>query len=509
MRGWKSMAIHEECGVFGIYDPAGDCARTTYYGLYALQHRGQEACGIAAMNGLEMRCHKDVGLVGDVFSAPVLDELGGTMAVGHVRYSTTGGSKRENAQPLTLSYVKGTFAVAHNGNLVNVDNLRRHYEYRGAIFHTTTDSEIIAYIIAQERLLCGSIERAVANAIHQLRGAFSLVVMSSRKLIAARDPWGFRPLCIGKRGDAWIFASESCALDCVGATFIRDVEPGEVVYVDLNGELQSIRDCCGTEKTSLCIFEYLYFARPDSIIDGQSVHDARILAGRCLAKEHPVEADVVIGVPDSGLNAAKGYAMESGIPYNDGLIKNRYIGRTFIQPGQANREQAVKLKLNPLRSTIAGKRVVVIDDSIVQPAGAPAAGRRGEGGPHAVIRAHVHRPLLFRHGHPLQKGTDGLQSYAGRDAGAYRRGQSGLSVSGQPAEDRAGVPLRLLRWLLYRALPPSGGGSGAELSIVKEPGRSPALFLPASDLTKITKTAYRAMRNAKNEIKICICAKMC
>ena len=366
MRGWKSMAIHEECGVFGIYDPAGDCARTTYYGLYALQHRGQEACGIAAMNGLEMRCHKDVGLVGDVFSAPVLDELGGTMAVGHVRYSTTGGSKRENAQPLTLSYVKGTFAVAHNGNLVNVDNLRRHYEYRGAIFHTTTDSEIIAYIIAQERLLCGSIERAVANAIHQLRGAFSLVVMSSRKLIAARDPWGFRPLCIGKRGDAWIFASESCALDCVGATFIRDVEPGEVVYVDLNGELQSIRDCCGTEKTSLCIFEYLYFARPDSIIDGQSVHDARILAGRCLAKEHPVEADVVIGVPDSGLNAAKGYAMESGIPYNDGLIKNRYIGRTFIQPGQANREQAVKLKLNPLRSTIAGKRVVVIDDSIVR-----------------------------------------------------------------------------------------------------------------------------------------------
>ncbi len=360
------MAIHEECGVFGIYDPAGDCARTTYYGLYALQHRGQEACGIAAMNGLEMRCHKDVGLVGDVFSAPVLDELGGTMAVGHVRYSTTGGSRRENAQPLTLSYVKGTFAVAHNGNLVNVDNLRRHYEYRGAIFHTTTDSEIIAYIIAQERLLCGSIERAVANAIHQLRGAFSLVVMSSRKLIAARDPWGFRPLCIGKRGDAWIFASESCALDCVGASFVRDVEPGEVVYVDLNGELQSIRDCCGTEKTSLCIFEYLYFARPDSIIDGQSVHDARILAGRYLAKEHPVEADVVIGVPDSGLNAAKGYAMESGIPYNDGLIKNRYIGRTFIQPGQANREQAVKLKLNPLRSTIAGKRVVVIDDSIVR-----------------------------------------------------------------------------------------------------------------------------------------------
>ncbi len=360
------MAIHEECGVFGIYDPAGSCAQSTYYGLYALQHRGQEACGIATMNGLEMKCHKDVGLVGDVFSREVLDDLGGTMAVGHVRYSTTGGSRRENAQPLTLNYVKGTFAVAHNGNLVNVDNLRRHYEYRGAIFHTSTDSEIISYIIAQERLLCPSIERAVASAIRQLRGAFSLVVMSSRKLIAARDPWGFRPLCIGKRGEAWIFASESCALDSVGATFVRDVEPGEVVYVDLDGQLQSIRDDCGTRKTSLCIFEYLYFARPDSIIDGQSVHDARILAGRYLAKEHPLDADVVIGVPDSGLNAAKGYALESGIPYNDGLIKNRYVGRTFIQPGQKNREQAVRLKLNPLRSTIQGKRVVVIDDSIVR-----------------------------------------------------------------------------------------------------------------------------------------------
>lgn len=360
------MAIHEECGVFGIYDKAGGCAENAYYGLYALQHRGQEACGIATVSDLNMRCRKDVGLVGDVFTRADLEELGGDMAVGHVRYSTTGGSLRENAQPLTLNYVKGSFAVAHNGNLVNVDELRRHYEYRGAIFHTTTDSEIIAYIIAQERLLCPSIERAVANAVRQLRGAYSLVVMSTRKLIAARDPWGFRPLCIGKRGDAWIFASESCALDSVGAEFIRDVEPGEVVYVDLNGNLQSIRDCCGKEKTGLCVFEFLYFARPDSVIDGQSVHASRILTGRYLAKEHPIDADVVIGVPDSGLHAAKGYALESGIPYNDGLVKNRYIGRTFIQPGQANREASVRLKLNALRSTVAGKRVVVIDDSIVR-----------------------------------------------------------------------------------------------------------------------------------------------
>ncbi len=360
------MDLHEECGVFGIYDPGGDCARSAYYGLYALQHRGQEACGIATMNGLEMSCHKDVGLVGDIFNEDILQRLNGTLAVGHVRYSTTGGSLRENAQPLTLSYVKGTFAVAHNGNLADVNKLRREYEYRGAIFHTSSDSEIISYVIAQERLKCGSIEQAVANTVRQLRGAFSLVVMSSRKLIAARDPWGFRPLCMGRRGDAVIFASESCALDSVGASFVRDIQPGEVVYVDTDGQVKSIDACMHSQKSALCIFEYLYFARPDSVIDGQSVHEARILAGRYLAQEHPVEADVVIGVPDSGLNAAKGYALESGIPYNDGLIKNRYIGRTFIQPGQKSRENSVRLKLNPLRATIEGKRVVVIDDSIVR-----------------------------------------------------------------------------------------------------------------------------------------------
>ena len=358
------MPIHEECGVFGIYDKAGDCARSVYYGLYALQHRGQEACGIAAVNNLELTYHKDAGLVGDVFTEQILNELNGTLAIGHVRYSTCGGSRRENAQPLTLTYVKGSLAVAHNGNLVNIDRIKREYEYKGAIFHTTTDSEVIAYIIAQERLRCSSIEEAVNRTISHLLGAYSLVVMSSRKLIAARDPWGFRPLCMGRRGDAIVFASESCALDAVGAVFERDLEPGEVVSVD-NGVVKSLRDNCGG-KSSLCIFEYIYFARPDSIIDGQSVHDARILAGRYLAKEFPIEADVVIGVPDSGLDAAKGYAMESGIPYNDGFIKNRYVGRTFIKPGQTNREEAVKLKLNPLRATVSGRRVIMIDDSVVR-----------------------------------------------------------------------------------------------------------------------------------------------
>ncbi len=358
------MSYHEECGVFGIYDKSGNCARSTYYGLYALQHRGQEQCGIAAVNDLELTCYKDSGLVGDVFSEKILDELGGTMAIGHVRYSTTGGPRRENAQPLTLKYVKGSLAVAHNGNLINTKQLKLEYEYKGAIFHTTTDSEIIAYIIAQERLRCGSVEQAVRLAMNRLYGAYSLVVMSSRKLIAARDPWGFRPLCMGRRGDAVVFASESCALDSIGATFERDIEPGEVVCVS-DGKVTSLRDNCGRDS-HLCIFEYIYFARPDSVIDGQSVHDSRLLAGACLAKEHPIDADVVVGVPDSGLVAAKGYAMASGIPYNDGFVKNRYIGRTFIKPTQAEREMAVRLKLNPLRSTISGKRVILIDDSVVR-----------------------------------------------------------------------------------------------------------------------------------------------
>ena len=357
--------MHEECGVFGIYDPAGDCARTTYYGLYSLQHRGQEACGIATINDRELSYHKDLGLVGDVFHQDVLDRLGGTMAVGHVRYSTTGGVRRENAQPLTLKYVKGTLAVAHNGNLVNTPELRTSFEYRGAIFQTTTDSELIAYAIAQERLRCGSAEEAVCQAVKGLRGAFSLIVMSARKLIAARDPWGFRPLCMGRRGQAVVFASESCALDAVGAAFEREIDPGEIVVVE-DGQVRTIRENCAGATSHMCIFEYIYFARPDSVICGQSVHEARLEAGRILAREHPVDADVVIGVPDSGLDAAMGYAEESGIPYGQGFVKNRYIGRTFITPDQQSREQAVRIKLGALRSTVEGRRVVMIDDSIVR-----------------------------------------------------------------------------------------------------------------------------------------------
>ena len=360
----QAWGLHEECGIFGIYDPAGECAQTTYYGLYALQHRGQEACGIATINHRDQSCYKDVGLVGEVFDRGTLDRLNGTLAVGHVRYATTGAGERENAQPLTINYVKGTLAVVHNGNLVGTKQLRRDFEYRGAIFHTTSDSELIAYAVAQARLRCPTVEDAVREAAAHLRGAFSLLVMSPRKLIACRDPLGFRPLCMGHKGEAVLFASESCAIRAVGGVPERELDPGEIVVVE-EGRVRSIRDNC-RGLSHMCIFEYIYFARPDSVIAGQSVHQARVNAGRLLARRHPVEADVVVGVPDSGLDAARGYALESGLPNVMGFVKNRYIGRTFITPGQESREQAVRIKLSALHSEVAGKRVVMIDDSIVR-----------------------------------------------------------------------------------------------------------------------------------------------
>lgn len=358
--------LHEECGVFGVYDFDGnDVSSTIYYGLFALQHRGQESCGIAVNNNRDITHYKDMGLVNDVFNDEILTKLDGKMAVGHVRYSTTGESMRENAQPLVLRYVKGNIAIAHNGNLVNKDELAQELSVTGAIFQTTTDTEMIAYTIAKERLNSKSVEEAVEKTINHLVGAFSLIVMSPQKLIAARDPWGFRPLCMGKKGDAIVFASETCALDSVGAEFVRDIEPGEIVVVQ-DGKISTIRTHVGKQPHTMCIFEYLYFARPDSIIEGQSAHDSRMLAGKYLAQEFPVEADVVIGVPDSGLSAAMGYAKESGIPYDIGFVKNKYIGRTFIQPSQAMRENSVRIKLNVLKSTVEGKRVVMVDDSIVR-----------------------------------------------------------------------------------------------------------------------------------------------
>ena len=360
--------LHEECGVFGILSKErGDVASTAYYALFALQHRGQESCGIVVNDDGLFASHKDTGLVNDVFTPETMSKLGfGDMAVGHVRYGTTGSSSRANAQPIVVNHIKGPMALCHNGNLVNSFELRERLELDGSIFHTTSDTEVISYIITKERLAAPSIEEALCRAMRRIQGAYSLVVMSPSKLIAARDPHGFRPLCFGTLPDgSFVVASESCALDAVGATLARDVEPGEIIVFEKDG-MRSIREHCGTCKPSLCVFEYIYFARPDSVVDGASVHEARVRAGAFLAKKHPVEADIVIGVPDSGLDAAVGYARESGIPYGIGFIKNRYIGRTFISPGQKSREDKVRIKLNPIASVVRGKRVVLIDDSIVR-----------------------------------------------------------------------------------------------------------------------------------------------
>lgn len=370
IREVDSSELHEECGVFGIYDFDGnDSASTVYYGLFALQHRGQESCGIAVSDtkgpkGKVLSC-KGMGLVNEVFNPENLGNLKGDIGVGHVRYSTAGASVNENTQPLVLNYVKGTLALAHNGNLVNALELRKELEYTGAIFQTTIDSEVIAYHIARERLNTKTVEAAVKNAMLKLKGAYSLIVMSPRKLVGARDPFGFRPLCIGKRDNAYILASETCALDAVGAEFIRDVLPGEIVTINPENGIQSDTSMC-QPKIGKCIFEYIYFARPDSYLDGISVYNSRIMAGKILAQSFPVEADIVVGVPESGNVAAMGYALESGIPYGTAFIKNSYVGRTFIKPKQSIRESAVKIKLNVLKEVVRGKRVVMIDDSIVR-----------------------------------------------------------------------------------------------------------------------------------------------
>lgn len=399
------MSLKEECGVFGVIAPEpADVAGVTYYGLYALQHRGQESCGIVVNDDGVFCSHKDLGLVNEVFSSDTLSRLPeGTMAVGHVRYGTTGGTNRNNCQPIEVNHQKGRMALAHNGNLSNAAELRNELELSGAIFHTTSDTETIAYIVTRERLRTPSIEEALSAAMTTLDGAYSLVLMSPQKLICARDPYGFRPLCYGKTEDGmYVIASESCALKAVGAELIRDVEPGEILVFSKNGVV-SRREHCGRQKKRLCIFEYIYFARPDSVIDGTSVHAARIRAGKILAQTHPVSADIVIGVPDSGLDAALGFSEESGIPYGIGFIKNKYIGRTFISPGQNARIDQVKIKLSVIGESVKGKRVVLIDDSIVR---GTTSGRivkllREAGA--AEIHMRISSPPFL---HPCYYGTD-------------------------------------------------------------------------------------------------------
>ena len=399
------MSIHEECGVFGVISPKPvDVANISYYGLYALQHRGQESCGIVVNDDGVFVSHKDLGLVGDVFSNDILSALpSGTMAVGHVRYGTTGGTNRNNCQPIEVNHQKGRMALAHNGNLSNATKLRNELELSGAIFHTTSDTETIAYIVTRERLNAPSIEDALSRAMNTLDGAYSLVLMSPQKLICARDPYGFRPLCYGQTPDGtYIVASESCAIKAVGGEVIRDVEPGEILVFSKHGAV-SRKEHCNQKEKRLCIFGYIYFARPDSVIDGISVHASRVLAGKILAQTHPTDADIVIGAPDSGLDAALGFSQESKIPYGIGLIKNKYIGRTFISPGQGARLDSVKIKLSAVEESIRGKRVVLIDDSIVR---GNTIGRvvqllRNAGAKEVHIR--ISSPMFL---HPCYYGTD-------------------------------------------------------------------------------------------------------
>jgi len=361
--------IKEACGVVGMYGPEGEnVAPFLYYGLTALQHRGQEACGMAVSRTDRERgnvCfHKDLGLVSEVLTKEALNKMDGNIGLGHVRYSTTGASVAENAQPLVLSYIKGTLALAHNGNLVNTPQLKWELVQNGAIFHTTTDSEVIAFHIARERVHSATVEEAVYKTALKIKGGYALVIMSPRKLIGVRDPYGLKPLCLGKRDETYVLASESCALEAVGAFFVRDIQPGEVVTIS-GGEVRS-QMLPKEGKCAHCIFEYIYFARLDSTMDGVRVYDARIRAGRMLSKSYPVEADLVTGVPESGLPAAQGYAQESGIPFGLAFYKNSYIGRTFIKPTQTERESAVRMKLGVLESAVKGKRIVLVDDSIVR-----------------------------------------------------------------------------------------------------------------------------------------------
>lgn len=397
--------IHEECGVFGIWQAEdGPVAKDVYAGLFALQHRGQEAAGIAVSRQGVFHYHKDTGLVSEIFSGEILDGLGpGNIAVGHVRYSTSGNPGRANAQPIVVRHRKGNMALCHNGNLTNSTHLREALEMEGCIFHTTSDTEVIAFLLTRARLECGSIEEALEKTMHRIEGAYSLILMSPSKLLAARDPRGFRPLCMGRMAEgSLVFASETCALDAVGASFVRDLEPGEIVIVDRDG-VRTIRSHCGRAPRSLCIFEYIYFARPDSVVDGSSIHEARLRAGRFLARSHPAQADVVIGVPDSGLDAAIGFAVESGIPYDIGLVKNKYIGRTFIAPTQAQRERMVRLKLNSVRHVLEGKRVVLIDDSIVRGTTLAALIRLVREAGAAQVHVRVSAPPFL---HPCYYGTD-------------------------------------------------------------------------------------------------------
>ena len=437
--------VHEECGVFGAISKTPlDLAGLSYCGLLALQHRGQESCGIVVNDDGTFVSHKDLGLVSEVFHKELLSSFpAGTMAVAHTRYGTTGGTNRSNCQPIEVNHCKGRMALAHNGNLSNAARLRSELELSGAIFHTTSDTEIIAYLVTQERLRAPSIEEALSRAMDRLDGAYSLILMSSRKLICARDPHGFRPLCFGKTEDGTIIiASESCALRAVGAEPVRDVEPGEILVFSQDG-MTSRKEHCKIEPERLCVFEYIYFARPDSVIGGVPVHEARLRAGELLAESCPVPADLVIGVPDSGLDAAMGFSRRSGIPYGIGLLKNKYIGRTFIAPN--DRSDQVRIKLSAVESEVCGRRIVLVDDSIVRGTTSGQIIRLLKDAGAKEVHMRVSAPPFL---HPCYYGTD-IDSE--KDL---------IACSHSPAEIAAMIGADSLGYLPLEALPVLAGHEG-------------------------------------------------
>ena len=448
----KGNGFHDECGVFGIYGHP-DAARLTYLGLYALQHRGQEAAGIVTSTPKGFRSRKKQGYVADVFHARALEKLEGESAIGHTRYSTSGESNNANIQPIYIECKFGEIAVCHNGNLVNAHVLRHELVERGSIFRTTSDTEVILHLYAKS--MQRSREDAIFDAVRTVAGAFSLLFLTEESLVGVRDPRGFRPLVIGKLDGCYVLCSETCALDLIDAEYVRDVEPGEMVVIDESG-LRSLRPFA-PEQASHCIFEHVYFARPDSLVFGRDVHETRLAMGRQLARETPVDADVVVPVPDSGVVAAIGYSQESGLPMEFGLIRNHYVGRTFIEPRQSIRHFGVKVKLNPVRSVIENRRIILIDDSIVR----GTTSRKIVGMVRAAGAAEVHfrvssppttGPCPLRHRHARARGAHRLDPRPPGDRGAHRRGHRRLSVTGRTARRRGRRPRELLLRVLLRRL---------------------------------------------------------
>ncbi len=476
--------LHDSCGVFGIHAPGHDVARLTFFGLYALQHRGQESAGIAVSDDGQVTVIKDLGLVSQVFNEQMLQSLSGQHAIGHVRYSTTGASHWQNSQPLVRSRNGDVIALGHNGNLVNTTELRDELVAQGVKFSGTTDTEVITALIAHESE--GDLLEGVRTAVSKIRGAFSAAVMSGGAVVGFRDPYGVRPLCLGDYEGHPVFSSETSGLDIIGADFVREIQPGEIVIADKEHGLRSERVELEGSRPALCIFEFIYFARPDSVMNGKTLHVVRQNMGRQLSMEAPVEADLVVPVPDTGMPAAIGYAAASGIPYTEGLIKNRYVHRTFIQPDDNLRQVGIRMKLNPLTSVIKGKRLIVVDDSIVRGnttrrlVAHAVRRRRRRGAPAHQLAAHP-VALLLRHRHGHARRAHRVQQDGGRDPRPRRRHQPALPHARRPPGQHRPAARAVLPRLLRRRLPHRGARGVRDVQDALREGRGRSRLRPLID----------------------------